>query len=76
MTWAGDRVGSYHHWSQGPGDLPSGPAPLKCGELEGGIATSNQNTGLGVGMSWPLAGKGLLVGSIPKPLTPPAWNVK
>lgn len=51
--------------------LPCLVVLLRHGELEGGIAASRQDAGIGVGMSWPNAGKGLLWwGSISKPLPP------
>lgn len=44
----------------------SGHAPLRFGELEGGIATSAKDAGSGVGVSHGLL-LGRFVGNIPKP---------
>ena len=54
----------------------SGCAPLRFGELEGGIATSHQDAGFGVGVSHGLLLAKVCGGSIPEPPTLPAWNVK
>nr|KAF6407219.1 hypothetical protein HJG59_009894 [Molossus molossus] len=53
----------------------SGHVPLKCGELEEGIATSHQDAGFGVEVSHGLLLAKVCGGGV-SPSTPPARNVK
>lgn len=59
MTQAGASSGATITGAWGLCPALSGHAPYRCGKLEGGIATSHQDAGFGVGVS-----HGLLLGKV------------
>lgn len=65
VTWTGASVGRCRYWSWGLCPALPGHGPLRFGELEGGIATSRQDAGSGVGVS-----HGLLLAKVCGGLSP------